>query len=101
MDQIFSTRFFSSYQSDFDRCFFIDFGHKKVKLDFCQLLALRHKLSTISIDEHFKKEHPGVEIVWLCNKSHLFVFSTAELIDLRELLKGTMGMLELNSLVSV
>lgn len=101
MNLLYKTYYFTSYQCDNSRCFYIDFGHKQVKLSFCQLLALRHKVQAIDISSHFDKDlyYSGIEIITLCNREHLFVFDTLQVMDLKQLLKATFGILELHSLV--
>ncbi len=101
MKLIYQSRFFKTYQSDRDRNFILDFGHKTVKFRFCQLLAFRHQIKNIDLDSHFSGENKhGMEILMLCNKEHIFVFNTFEILDLQEVLQGTFAMTELNSLVS-
>lgn len=98
MRTLYKSRFFTSFQSDRGRCFYVDFGYKKVKMSFCQLLALRQKVLNIDIESHFENpQHHGFEILMLCNKEHLFVFSTLEIISLRDLIKNTFTILEINS----
>ncbi len=101
MNLLYKTYYYSSYQCDQGRCFYVDFGHKRVKLSFCQLLALRQKVHSIDISSHFDNDlnYSGIEILTLCNREHLFVFDTIQIIDLKQLLKATFGILELNSLV--
>lgn len=100
MNLLFESRYFTSYQSDKDRRFVFDFGHKIIQLSFCQLLAFRQSVLKIDLDTHFsgQNEH-GTEILVLCNREHIFVFDTLQVIDLKEFIKGTFTMLELNSLV--
>ncbi len=102
MNLLYQSYYFSSYQCDRGRCFYIDFGHKEVKFSFCQLLSLRQKLQKIDLNSHFDKElnYNGIEILSLCNREHLFVLDTYQVIDLKQLLKATFGILELNSLVT-
>lgn len=102
MNLLYQSYFFASYQCDQSRSFYIDFGHKQVKLSFCQLLSMRHKLQAIDISSHFDEDlnYSGIEILTLCNKEHLFIFDTLQVIDLKELLKATFGVLEMNSLVT-
>lgn len=102
MNLLYNSYYFASYQSDRDRCFYLDFGHKQVKLTFCQLLSLRQKVNRINLDSHFDNDlnYNGIEILTLCNREHLFVLTTLQVIDLKQLIKATFGMLELNSLVS-
>lgn len=100
MNLLFQSRYFSSYQSDRDRRFIFDFGHKSIQLSFCQLLAFRQHVLRIDLDAHFTGENKhGLEILVLCNKEHILVFDTHQVIDLKDFMKGTFAMLELNSLV--
>ncbi|NJW53010.1 hypothetical protein [Salinimicrobium oceani] len=102
MNLLYNSYYFASYQCDRSRSFYIDFGHKQVKLSFCQLLALRQKVLSIDISTHFDKNqnYNGIEIISLCNREHLFVFDTLQILDLKELLTATFGVFELNSLVA-
>lgn len=101
MRTLHQSRFFISYQSDRGRCFYIDFGHKEVKLSFCQMLAFREKLKSIDLNTHFNGANKhGLEILMLCNREHIFVFNTLEIIDLKDLIKGTFATLELNSILT-
>ncbi|WP_029034029.1 hypothetical protein [Salinimicrobium terrae] len=102
MNLLYKSYFFASYQCDHSRSFYIDFGHKQIKLSFCQLLAIRQKLQAIDISSHFDMDlnSGGIEILSLCNREHLFVFDTLQVIDLKQLIKATFGILELNSLVA-
>lgn len=100
MNLLFQSRYFTSYQSDRDRKFIFDFGHKSIQLSFCQLLAFRQNVIRIDLDAHFTGENKhGIEILVLCNKEHILVFDTHQVIDLKEFIKGTFAMLELNSMV--
>lgn len=102
MNLLYKSYYFASYQCDRSRCFYIDFGHKEVRFTFCQLLSLRQKVQKIDLDSHFNRElnFHGMEILSLCNREHLFILDTLQVIDLKQLLKATFGMLELNSLVA-
>jgi hypothetical protein len=102
MNLLYKSYYFASYQCDQSRSFYIDFGHKQVKLSFCQLLAIRQKVQAIDVSSHFEKDlnYSGIEILTLCNREHLFVFDTLQVIDLQRLLRATFGVLEINSLVT-
>lgn len=94
------TRFFSSYQNDRARSIYIDFGHKNVRFSFCQLLAFREQIKNIDLATHFNGENEhGLEIMSLCNREHLLVFNSLEILDLKELMYGTFAALELQSLL--
>lgn len=102
MNLLYQSYYYASYQCDRGRCFYVDFGDKTVKLSFCQLLSLRQKIQKVNLDAHFDRDlnYHGIEILTLCNREHLFILDTLQIIDLKQLLKATFGMLELNSIVS-
>lgn len=99
MSTVYQSKFYTFYQSDTDRCFYIDFGQKIVKLSFCQLLGLRHKINSISIADHFDSDlnKHGFEILTLCNKEHLFLLNTLEVLDLKQLLSHSFFLLGISS----
>lgn len=99
MTIVYKSKFYTLHQSDKKRCFFIDFGQKVVRLSFCQLLALRQKIAAISIENHFYSEQNrhGFEILMLCNKEHLFVLNTLEILDLNELVQNGFAFLGISS----
>lgn len=99
MSIVYQSKFYTFLQSDTDRCFYIDFGQKIVKLSFCQLLGLRHKINSISIEAHFDSDlnKHGFEILTLCNKEHLFLLNTLEVLDLKELVSHSFFLLGISS----
>lgn len=102
MNLLYKSYQYASYQCDNKRCFFLDFGEKPIKLSFCQLLALRQKINAIDLNAHFDSDlnAHGIEILTLCNREHIFILDTLQIIELKELIKATFGMLELNALVA-
>ncbi|HSP12043.1 MAG TPA: hypothetical protein VLO29_05915 [Salegentibacter sp.] len=101
MNTLYTAQNFTSSQCDTSRAFYIDFEHKIVKLSFCQLLAFREQVKNINLDAHFSgKNKHGIEILVLCNRSHILIFDTFDCIALKELMQGTFAMLELNSLLT-
>lgn len=88
MDIICKSEYYIFYQSESERCFYIDFGSKTIPLSLCQLLSLRHKINAIPIEHHFDStlNKHGFEILQLCNKAHLFILTTLEILDLNYLL---------------
>ncbi|WP_372916811.1 hypothetical protein [Salegentibacter sp.] len=101
MNTLYKAQKFTSFQCDNSRVFYIEFEHKTVKLSFCQLLAFREQVKNIDLDAHFSgKNKHGIEILVLCNRSHILIFGTLECIALKELMQGTFAMLELNSLLT-
>lgn len=96
MERIHSSQYYTFFQSDTEKCFYIDFGQKLVCFRFCELLSLRQKLWDINIESHFDGDNPhGFEILSLCNKEHLFILNTLEVLDLKNLLTGAFIVLEI------
>lgn len=94
MNVIVQSTYYTLYQANNERCFYLDFGHKMVRTTLCQLLSLRHKVMSINIEDHFDSESNahGFEVLMLCNKEHLFILNTLELLDLKNLVeKGFMA----------
>ena len=90
MNVIFKSTYYTLYQASNERCFYLDFGHKTVRMSLCQLLSLRHKLMSINIEDHFDGDlnAHGFEVLMLCNKEHLFILNTLELLDLKSLVEN-------------
>lgn len=100
MKVLHQSQFYISYQCDKKRCFFIAFPHKTIQLSCCQLLAFRQQVKEIDLEKHFNGENKhGMEALMLCNRKHFFLLNTLESIDLKEFIKGTFAMLELNSML--
>jgi hypothetical protein len=64
----------------------VDFGQKMIRMSLCQLLSLRYKVMSIPIENHFDSDvnKHGFEVLLLCNKEHLFVLNTYEILDLKQ-----------------
>ncbi len=88
MELIYQSKYYTLYQAANERRFYIDFGQKTIPMNLCQLIALRHKVMSISIEDHFDSDlnKHGFEVLLLCNKEHLFVLNTLEIIDLKALI---------------
>ena len=100
MNVLYESEFSRISQSDAQRCFFLELEGKTIKLSCCQLLAFRTKVSRIDLSSHFGGENThGIEILSLCNREHLLLLNTHQIIDLKQLVKTTFGMIELNELV--
>lgn len=85
-----STEFYSLREATEERCYYLDFQEKRIRLTFCQLLALRQKLHSLEIQSLFYDESNAhdFKILTLCNNEHLFLVSTIEIIDLKRLLQN-------------
>ncbi|TMU55812.1 hypothetical protein FGG15_14770 [Flagellimonas algicola] len=89
MKVVYQSTYYTLYQSESQRCFYVDFVQKTVQMSFCQLLALRHKVLSIPIEDHFDSDlnKHGFELLQLCNKEHLFILNTLEVLDLKSLVE--------------
>lgn len=88
MNVVFESTYYTLYQSSTKRRYYIDFGQKIVRMSLCELLSLRHKIMSISIEDHFDGDlnSHGFEVLMLCNKEHLFILNTLEILDLKNLI---------------
>ncbi len=99
MELLFASTYYSSYQSSTERCFYINFGHKTVRVTFCQLLSLRYKAKQMSSFEYIDNllNHNDTVLLSLCDKEHLILLDTLRVLDFIDLMKGTFAMIELNA----
>ncbi len=99
MKVVYRSTYYTLYQSENQRCFYVDFGQKVVRMSFCQLLALRHKAISITIENHFDGDlnKHGFELLQLCNKEHLFILNTFEVLDLKELVEHGFALLGISA----
>jgi len=99
MKVIYRSTYHTLFQSEKERCFYIDFGQKIVRASFCQLLALRQKVLSIQIEHHFDSDlnKHGLELLQFCNKEHLFILNTLEVLDLRELVAHGFALLGISA----
>ncbi|WP_159090862.1 hypothetical protein [Aquimarina aquimarini] len=100
MDLIFSSTYYTSYQSTTERCYYIDFGHKTVKVSFCQLLSLRYKakqMSSIEYIDNLLNKYNDTVLLTLCDNQHLILLDTLMVLDFIDFIKGTFTMIELNA----
>src|SRR5690606_16159801 len=90
MKVLFKSDYYNIYKGGTNRSFYVDLGQQMVRMSLCQLLALRHKVLSIPIEDHFDGDlnKHGFEILLLCNKEHLLILNTLEILDLRELVNG-------------
>ena len=99
MNVIVQSTYYTLYQAADERCFYLDFGQKIVRMSLCQLLSLRHKVMSINIESHFDSDvnAQGFEVLMLCNKEHLFILNTLEVLDLKKLVSNSFVSLGLSA----
>ncbi|MEQ9439636.1 MAG: hypothetical protein RIG62_11340 [Cyclobacteriaceae bacterium] len=101
MTKLFSTEYSATYQSDQDRCFYVHFQQREVAMSVCALIAFKKKVDAIDLVELLTTDdrYSDTVVVSTCNREALFVLNIREIIELKELLSGTLVMLELNSIL--
>jgi len=99
MNVIVQSTYYTLYQAADERCFYLDFGQKIVRMSLCQLLSLRHKVMSINIESHFDSDlnAHGFVVLMLCNKEHLFILNTLEVLDLKKLVSNSFVSLGLSA----
>ena len=67
--------------------FYFNFYNKKIKMNFCELLSFRNKLNAIDINTHFYNDGNlfGIEIIALCNLSHVLILETDDVLKLKRI----------------
>ena len=98
--EVFSTSFGSVHQSDKENCIYLNFAGKKAQYKMACLQRLKRVVDHIDLARMTDVDHPGIEIIFLCGAEECFVLDIQEIINLKELLKGTFAMFELNSILT-
>jgi hypothetical protein len=103
MELVHQSQYFEIFQCDLKRCFCFQTENKCVHLSFCQLLALRKKVNDINLETHFyQEENPsGIEILFFCNREHVLVLDTYQVIDLKRLIDTTFESLLQSSFIPI
>lgn len=88
-------------QNDKDNRFYLEYKGKEYRMAACALIAFKTKLDQLNIEEMLLSDASlnAIEIIPLCNKEHLMVLTLDEIIEMKDLIPGTLVMLELNSIV--
>jgi hypothetical protein len=98
---VFSTKSGAVYQSDAERCWYVDFAGKVAKFDYRCLLKLKKAVYNVDIEAKLlqSSKDPDVEILFICACDHCYILSLLQIIALKELLEGTFVMLQLNHIL--
>jgi hypothetical protein len=98
---IFSTKYGAIYQSDAERCWYVNFAGKVAKFDYRCLLKLKKAVYNVDIEAKLlqSSKDPDVEILFICACDHCYILSLLQIIALKELLEGTFVMLQLNHIL--
>lgn len=101
MTQLFSTEHSATYQSDQDRCFYVHLQGRQIAFSACALIAFKKKVDAIDLVDLLTRDsdYSDISLISTCNREAIFLLSIPEVIELKELLSGTLVMLELNSIL--
>jgi hypothetical protein len=99
--EVFSTPKGAVFQSDAERCWYVDFAGKLCRFDHRCLLKLKKAVYNINIEQKLLNATtaPDIEIIFICACDHFYVLSLLQIIELKELLEGTFVMLDLNHII--
>jgi len=102
MTEVFGTNNGTIFQSDAERCWFVDFGGKMARFDYRNLLKLRKAVYNVDIEGILLdgSKSPDVEIIFICACDHCYVLTLLQIIALKEILEGTFVMLDLNNIIN-
>lgn len=99
--EVFITSNGSVFQSDREKCWYINFAGKLARFDYRSFMKLRKAIYAIDIEALLLSSEltPDLEIVFICACDHCYVLTLLEIIDFKKLLEGTFVMLELNRIL--
>lgn len=96
---VFQVKGIALYQCDLTELFWLYLDQERLSFRSCELIAFRRRVQQIDWESLVASHTPDLDIVHLPHCNRLFVFTTAQLLQLRELLAGSFVMLELNSII--
>ena len=100
-EDVFSTKAGAIYQSDAERCWYVDFAGKVAKFDYRCLMKLKKAVYNVDIEAKLLEtsKGPDVEIIFICACDHTYILTLLQIISLKEILEGTFVMLQLNQIL--
>lgn len=100
-EEVFATESGAIFQSDSEKCWYIDFAGKLARFDYRNLLKLKNIVYQIDIEGKLlaSDQSTDIEIIFICACDHSYVLPLLELIKLKTLLQGAFVMLELNHII--
>jgi hypothetical protein len=100
-EDVFSTKAGAIYQSDPERCWYVDFAGKVAKFDYRCLMKLKKAVYNVDIEAKLLEtsKDPDVEIIFICACDHTYILTLLQIISLKEILEGTFVMLQLNQIL--
>jgi len=101
MNLVYQTSNGQVFQSDTENCFYLNFKGETYRMNACAIIALKTKLDALNIEQILLTDahRQPIEIIPLCNNDRILVLTVEEIIEMKDLIPGTLVMLELNSIV--
>lgn len=100
LHEVFRTNSGAVFQSDKERCLYVDFAGKKAKFKYACLLRLKRALEAVSVEEMLiNPAGSDIEIISISGCDHFYILTPVEIIEFRELMKGTFAMFQLNLII--
>jgi len=99
--EVYKTSSGSVYQSDREKCWYVDFAGKLARFDYRSMMKLRKAVYSIDIEALLlnSEKNADLEIIFICACDHCYVFNIMECIAIKDLLEGAFVMLELNRIL--
>ena len=98
--EVFRTKSGVIFQSDSERCLYIDFAGKKAKFRYPCLLRFKRAIESVNVENMLiNPEASDLEIISISGCEHCYVLSALEIIALKELLQGAFVMFQLNHII--
>ncbi len=100
-EEVFATTHGAIFQSDSEKCWYIDFAGKLARFDYKNLIKLKKAVYNIDIEAKLlnSTKSADIEIIFICACDHAYVLSILQLIEFKGLLQGCFTMLELNHII--
>lgn len=101
MTLVHATQNSSVHQLDEENCLLISFKGTEYKLKMCAFIALKAKVDRIDIVSMLmsSERYDSLEIISMCHADELMVLTLDEILELKDLLVGTLVLMELNSIL--
>ena len=98
--EVFRTKSGVVFQSDKERCLYLEFSGKKAKFKYPCLLRLKKTVESLNVENMLiNPQASDIEIVSISGCEHCYVLSALEIIALKELLQGAFVMFQLNHII--
>ncbi len=99
-ESVYTTKNCKVRQCDTNNSFFVTIWGETMEMKVCSLLIFKQRIFKIDLENLLLEDHnQGIEIVNFNCHNRVFVFNATEVIELRNLLEGTLAMLEMNSMI--